>query len=161
MEIAIISDTHDHVEHIKRFVENIKERDITTIIHAGDYCSPFTIPLFAGLKVIGVFGNNDGDHYRLVSKFADIQGEIHNEFYEGIIDGKNLALYHGTQSSITEALILCGKYDLVISGHSHNVVHEKNGKTVSINPGSLHGFDDKPSYAVYDTKSGKIELLNL
>lgn len=161
MEIAILSDTHDHVEHIKLFVNKIKSLQINIILHAGDYCSPFTIPLFDGLDLIGVFGNNDGDHYRLIQKFQDINGEMYNEFHEREIEGRHIALYHGTQPSITEALLLCGKYDLVISGHTHKTVMERHEKTLSVNPGSLHGFGGDPTFAIYDTNSGEVEFMKI
>lgn len=161
MKIAVISDTHDHVEHIKRFVGKTKEMQINTVLHAGDYCSPFTIPLFEGLDLIGVFGNNDGDHFRLIQNFESIGGRIHNEFHELEIEGRHIALYHGTQPAITEALVLCGKYELVISGHTHQAHQETHGKTTSLNPGSLHGFDKKPTFAVYDTHAREVEIFEV
>ncbi|MEX0778646.1 MAG: YfcE family phosphodiesterase [Balneolales bacterium] len=161
MKIAILSDTHDHVEHIKRFVKKIKSMQISTVLHAGDYCSPFTIPLFQGLDLVGVFGNNDGDHFRLIQKFQDINAEIHNELHEREMDGRLIALYHGTQPAITEALVLCGKYDLVVSGHTHKVVQEKHAKTLWLNPGPLHGFGGDATFALYDTASGEADILQI
>ncbi|MEX2404119.1 MAG: YfcE family phosphodiesterase [Balneolales bacterium] len=161
MKIAILSDTHDHVEHIKLFVEKIKSLQITTVLHAGDYCSPFTIPLFTGLNLIGVFGNNDGDHYRLVQKFRDINGEIYNEFHERKFGEKHIALYHGTQPAITEALVQCRKYDLVISGHTHTPIKEYHGKTLSLNPGALHGFGGDAIFAIYDTINGEADFMKI
>ena len=63
MKIAIISDTHDSLEKIKAFLEEIKDKKIDLIIHAGDFCSPYTAFSFQdlGIPIIAVFGNNDGD----------------------------------------------------------------------------------------------------
>ncbi len=158
MLIGIISDSHDHVPNCKKVVEIFKERNIDLVLHAGDYCSPFSVLALDGLKLIGVFGNNDGDHYRIQQKFDEIGGELHNEFYSGNIDDISIAMYHGTQVAITEALVLCGKYDLVISGHTHQTHIENHNKTMHINPGSLNGFDQKASFATFDTQTQVSEI---
>lgn len=161
MKVGVISDTHDHVIHIEQIVLKFKELQIDTLLHAGDYCSPFTIPPFQDFNFIGVFGNNDGDHYRLIQKFREIGGEIHNEFHEMEIDGKKIALYHGTREPIKEALIGCGKYDLVVSGHNHIPVNEMYGNTLSFNPGTAHGFGKRATIGVYDTTTAEAEHIEL
>ncbi len=161
MLIGIISDTHDHVPHITKAVSLFRNREVTHILHAGDFCSPFTVPLFEGYEMDAVFGNNDGDHFRLISKFREHGLNIHNEFYHTEIEGCRIALYHGTQPAITDALTKCGSYDLVISGHTHQVVNEMVGKTRMLNPGSAHGFDSRATVAIYDTGTREPEILVL
>lgn len=161
MKIGIISDTHDHVGNIEKAVQKFTDEGVDTILHAGDYCSPFTVPPFEGFTLIGVFGNNDGDHYRLMHKFRDIGGEIHNEFHELKLGGNHIALYHGTREPIKNALIRCGTYDLVITGHIHTPVNELHGQTLSFNPGSAHGFGGEATIGIYDTDSGKAEHVAL
>lgn len=161
MKLAITSDSHDHVPHILKFVRYCKEHEIATVLHAGDYCSPFAVLPFEGLKLIGVFGNNDGDHYRIIQKFDEIGGDLHNEFHDGDYNEKNIALYHGTQPGITKALVRSGTYDLVISGHTHTPVLKQTGPTLHLNPGSLHGFDAVATFAIYDTETEKAEIVEL
>lgn len=161
MIIGIISDSHDHVEHIKKAVQCFHREQVSLVLHAGDYCSPFTIPPFGGLDLVGVFGNNDGDHFRLQMKFKDIDGNLAGEFYAGDYDGRSIALYHGTQPAITEALESCGKYDLVVSGHTHQKKMIRVGKTLALNPGTAHGFGNESTIAVYDTKSGNARIVNI
>lgn len=161
MIIGIISDTHDHVDHISRAVEVFKREAAMHIIHAGDYCSPFTIPPFQGLNLTGVFGNNDGDHFRLQRKFRDINGLLAGEFFTSDFGGKTIAVYHGTQPAITEALELCGKYDLVISGHTHQKKINRLGKTLVLNPGTAHGFGKEATIALYDTESDEARFVQL
>jgi uncharacterized protein len=55
MLIGICSDTHDHIENIRKAVRFFKEKGVDKVIHSGDYCSPFTIPLFEGLPIEGNF----------------------------------------------------------------------------------------------------------
>jgi hypothetical protein len=60
-----------------------------------------------------------------------------------------------------DALITCGKYDVVLHGHTHTQRHETIGKTIVINPGSVHGFKDTASMAVFDTESKELGFIEL
>lgn len=161
MIIGICSDSHDHVEHIKKAVSFFKEKGVDRVIHAGDYCSPFTIPLFEGLNLHGVFGNNDGDKYLLMKKFDMINATLYGDFFSFEADGVKFAVYHGTYPEITESLELCGKYDVVISGHTHEPKMDTIGNTVSINPGSVNGFDEDAMVATFDTETRKVQFKEL
>ncbi len=161
MLIGICSDTHDHVENIKKAIKLFKEKKPARVVHAGDYCSPFTIPLFDGLPLHGIFGNNDGDKYLLMKKFEEIGAELHGDFYSFEADKLKFAVYHGTHSEITEALETCGNYDVVISGHTHQADVETIGKTISINPGSVNGFDQDAMIAFFDTDTRQVTFAEL
>lgn len=161
MNIGLISDTHDHVPHIKKAVEIFMSRKADLVLHAGDYCSPFTIPPFAGLPLKGVFGNNDGDHYLLMQKFNAINAELAGYFLELEASGRKIAVYHGTAAPITSALHRCGEYDVVVSGHTHEQVQKKIGDTLAVNPGTAHGFDEKASIALLNTDRLGVEFIEL
>lgn len=161
MLIGICSDSHDHVENIEKAVQTFKDLNITKVIHAGDYCSPFTIPLFNGLNLHGIFGNNDGDKFLLMKKFEEIGGTLHGDFFS-FEEGKlNIAVYHGTYPEITESLENCGKYDVVISGHTHQPKVGAAGDTVTINPGSVNGFNQDPMIATLDTETKRVNFIEL
>lgn len=161
MIIGICSDSHDHVENIKKAVSFFKEKEAKWVVHAGDYCSPFTIPLFEGLNLHGIFGNNDGDTYLLMKKFDEINATIHGDFFSFEADGVKFAVYHGTYSEITQSLELCGKYDVVISGHTHEPKMDTIGDTISINPGSINGFDGDAMVALFDTETRTVQFKEL
>lgn len=161
MLIGLISDTHDHVPHIKKAVTEFKSRGVDLVLHAGDYCSPFTIPHFQGLNLKGIFGNNDGDKYLLISKFNEIGAEIAGDFLKMQAGGLLIAVYHGTYAEITDSLCHSGRYDIVVSGHTHEKVNRVIGDTLHINPGTAHGFDDKASIAFLDTETKKVEFIEL
>lgn len=161
MIIGICSDSHDHIEHIKKAVSYFKEKGVERVIHAGDYCSPFTIPLFEGLDLHGIFGNNDGDKYLLMKKFDAINATLYGDFFTFEADGVKFAVYHGTYPEITESLELCGKYDVVISGHTHEPKMDTIGDTISINPGSVNGFDADAMVATFDTETRKVQFKEL
>lgn len=161
MLIGICSDSHDHVEHIKKGVSLFKEKKVVKVIHAGDYCSPFTIPLFKGLPFHGIFGNNDGDKFLLIKKFAEIDAHLHGDFYSFDLDNLKFAVYHGTYPQITESLELSKQFDVVISGHTHEPGVLTIGDTVSINPGSMNGFDGDALVALFDTLTRQVTFKEL
>jgi len=161
MLIGICSDTHDHVEHIKNAATKFKELKVSRVIHAGDYCSPFTIPLFNGLKMDGIFGNNDGDKFLLIKKFDEIGANLHGDFYSFKEEKLKFAVYHGTYPEITESLENCGEYDVVISGHTHEAKVGTAGDTITINPGSVNGFDRDALIAIFDTETKQVKFIEL
>ena len=140
MLIGLISDSHDHVPHIEQAVNIFKQRKVGLVLHAGDYCSPFTIPSFDGLPLKGVFGNNDGDLYLLMKKAKEIGADLLGSFGDLKVDDKRIALYHGTDAPITAALEQSGNFDAVVSGHTHEKKAEQVNGTLAINPGTAHGF---------------------
>lgn len=161
MRIGIISDTHDHVEHINKAVRIFKDENIPLVIHAGDFCSPFAVFPFEGLNLVGVFGNNDGDHFRLINNFGSIDATMAGEFFEFEKEGLKFAVYHGTIQEIKEALVKCGTYDVVISGHTHEKELKQVEKTISINPGTANGFGKAATIAIFDTESKETKFIEL
>ena len=73
MRIGILSDTHDCLEMVDTAVKQLNGERVDLVLHAGDYVSPFVIPRLANLQspMIGVLGNNDGDHHLLSARFAE------------------------------------------------------------------------------------------
>jgi uncharacterized protein len=161
MLIGLISDSHDHVPNIRKAVDYFRQAGIKTVFHAGDYCSPFTIQHFEGLELHGIFGNNDGDKYLLMKKFDEIGAQLHGEFYETQIERLRFALYHGTYPGITSSLAKSGSYDVVVTGHTHTPNLENVGSTLSINPGSVHGFDADAMIATLDTETKMVQFKEL
>jgi hypothetical protein len=139
--IGIISDSHDRITAIQKAVEYLNSKDVELVIHAGDIIAPFTVPEFKKLKakLVAVFGNNDGEKKGLTAKFSEINTTL-DDLAEVNYKGKKIAVYHGTVKAITEALIESGKYDVVITGHTHNAEVRKEGNTLLINPGELCGY---------------------
>lgn len=159
MKIGVLSDTHDQGELIRNAVEHFNKQNVAMVIHCGDWVSPFILHFFQGLQapLRGVFGNNDGDKFRHLAfkhKWA-IDVEYEDRFLEMEIDQRRIAVFHGDYAGIVEALVLCGKYDAVFHGHTHQKVNQYYGKTLSLNPGSLmketsHAVKEA-SIAIYDT----------
>ena len=72
-----------------------------------------------------------------------------------------IAVYHGTVPALTEALVGCGRYDLVVTGHTHKMVNERIGETLLLNPGSAHGFGERATVMVVETTDLEVELVEL
>ena len=168
MLLAVISDTHDHKDNILKAVSIMNERDVDVLIHCGDYVSPFVKRWFDGLNdkikenFFGVFGNNDGERLFLkqnLGQICDIIGmEINKEF-----DGKNVFAAHMPTQETIDALASSGKYDIVLTGHTHNIVNKKcdNGVLV-VNPGEACGYlSGKATFGIIDTEKMEAEIIEI
>jgi uncharacterized protein len=163
MKIGLISDTHDNIQNIQNAITSFIDKHVRIVIHAGDIVSPETVNAFDGMKLIGVLGNNDLEIHGLTNAFDKIGGQLKGEFGEIKQDDLIFALYHGTNSRKKESLIQCGKYDVVICGHTHRTQHKKVGKTLIINPGTANGwfFGYGATAAVFDTLTEELEFIHL
>ncbi len=163
MKIALISDTHDNIDNIRKAVKEFNERRADIVIHAGDFVSPIAIESFAGVKLIGVLGNNDTDVPGLTSAFNKIGGELKGEVFETQYDGMKFAVYHGTNFAKKELLVKSDKYDVFVCGHTHRTLSITFGRTMFINPGTAKGWflGFKATAAIFDTDDRHIEFINL
>jgi putative phosphoesterase len=162
MKIAIISDIHDNVWNLGPALEAINDSE--ALICCGDLCSPFIVDLMAGLfpnEIHIVFGNNDGDQYRITNNAARYEGRvlIRGEFAELELGGKRFAVNHFP--NIARSIAESGDYDVVCYGHNHIYRIENFNSTLFINPGAIMGYDgvnkkEIPStFVVYHTESNE------
>ena len=154
MKIAIVSDSHDHLQQIEKALVLIKEHGCQRILHCGDFVSPFAMRAFckAQIPVDAVFGNNDGDRFalgNLQSVFSHLT--IHGETGFLDLDGFGIAFTH--YPPIAEGLFATRRFDLVCFGHSHTWFEERNGDLRLLNPGEIMGKDGRPSFAIVDTET--------
>ena len=165
MIIGLISDTHDNLTLVEKAVNKINEEKAELVLHAGDYTSPFTIAKFKALdcKLIGVFGNNDGDHELLKKRFNETQNcEIHGMFAEVNANGFKIALHHGEETELQNALVNCGGFDCVISGHTHIPVNKTKDNTLVVCPGEVCGYlYGKPTLGLLDTTKREAKIVQI
>lgn len=159
MLIGIISDTHDHMENIRKAVKILKEQGVKILIHAGDFVSPFTWRAFKDFEgeIYGVFGNNDGDRVLLKKMYGDrIQKQIRT--FE--IEGKKIALMHEPQ--MIEELALSDNFDLIVYGHMHEVDIRTINKTLIVNPGEACGWlYGEATFVIVDLTDLNTEIIKL
>jgi len=165
MLIGLISDTHDNLPQIEKAITHLNTAGVQIVLHAGDYCSPFTITKFKALncRLIGVFGNNDGDQELLKNRFNETQNcKIQGRFTQITVEGYKIALLHGDEPELLLALIYSQSFNAVIHGHTHNRNIEQRGSTLIINPGELCGYlTGKATLAILDTEKNKAHIIEL
>jgi putative phosphoesterase len=164
LKIAVLSDVHDHVWNLRAALGAVRDAD--ALVFCGDFCSPFVVPLLAeGFSgpIHAVFGNNDGDLFRIAqnaSRFDHVQ--LHAELFAGELGGRRVAVNHYPEIAL--GLAAAGRFDLVCYGHNHRFAVEGRGSVLTVNPGTLLGYDpaerrDVPAtFALYDAASGQAEL---
>jgi hypothetical protein len=165
MLVGLISDTHDRLPMVEKAVKRLNEENVGLVLHAGDYVAPFVIPKFKDLKarLIGVFGNNDGDHELLKKRFSEHENlEMHGNFAEVMVDGVKIALLHGDEEELLKALVEGGSFDVVVHGHAHKAEVYRKGKTLVVNPGEVCGYlSGKSTVALFDTVKRDVRLVDL
>ena len=165
MLIGAISDTHDNLPMVEKAVRRLNDEKVELVLHAGDYVAPFVIPYFKALnaKLIGVFGNNDGDHELLKKRFSETENcEIRGRFAEVDVEGFKIALLHGDEAELLNALINHGGFDAVVHGHAHATVTRRNETTLIVNPGEVCGYlTGKATLALLDTVKREARIIKL
>jgi putative phosphoesterase len=137
MRIGILSDTHDNIEAVEWIVKEFNARQVDFIIHAGDYCAPFSLRPFSKLTCdwLGVLGNNDGETEGLAT------------VSEGRIKPGNAVFERGNKrilvdhiNPLRDALAKSGQFDLLVFGHTHIPEVYRLGKCLCVNPGEVCGY---------------------
>ena len=163
MKIGILSDSHDHLDNVQKAIDLFQEKGVSVIIHAGDIVSPQVLNPFkdCGMKLEGIFGNNDGEKLGLAKRFDKVGGTLHGDFADVEAGGLRFGVYHGTSHALLVSVIASGIYDVVVSGHTHKSVNRHEGRTLVLNPGSVHGFRQPGTVMLFDTGSRQAELVEL
>ncbi len=163
-KVGIMADTHDRLQMIDKAVEALNGEEVDLVLHAGDYVAPFAVSHLKPLKakLIGVFGNNDGDKNLLRKKFNEIGAKIYGKFAEITADSLKIAMIHGEEEALLKALVSSNYYDVVIHGHTHKAETYTVGKTLVINPGEVCGYlTGKSTIAILDLKQLKAKIISL
>jgi putative phosphoesterase len=165
MLVGLMSDTHDNLPLIDKAIAKMNEAKAALVLHAGDYVAPFVIPRFGELRsrLIGVFGNNDGDREHLKERFSENPNlEIRGSFAEVAVEGTRIALLHGSDQELLKSLIAGENYDFIVHGHSHSMETYRKGKMLVVNPGEVCGYlTGKATVAVLDTVKREATIFNL
>jgi putative phosphoesterase len=155
-KIAVISDSHDHVQTLELVLKLANEAGAQALLHCGDLCAPFMLNLmaerFSG-PIHVVFGNNDGDG-RLLQTIAGKHAHVtlHGIYCELGIGGRQIAMIHYPEPA--RRIAQSGAFDLVCYGHDHLKYLEQIGQAWLLNPGELMGFKAAPTWALYDAGLG-------
>lgn len=145
MKILIVSDTHRRNDNYIKVLERVAPVDM--VIHCGDIeGSEYLIAQSAGCPVQMVVGNNDF--------FSDLPRE--KEFMVGkykvwLTHGHNYLVSMGNANIKREARMR--GVDIVMYGHTHKPMVDREGNLTAVNPGSLtypRQEGRKPSFVIMD-----------
>lgn len=165
MRIGLMSDTHDRLPMVEKAVSRMNGEKVELVLHAGDYVAPFVIPKLKELraKLIGVFGNNDGDRELLRKRFAEHgEMELHGNFAEVQVGNIKIALLHGHEDELLRALINSQSFNVVVYGHTHKAEVYRTGKTLIVNPGEVCGYiTGNSTVAILDTDKLEAKIVEL
>lgn len=158
MKIGIISDIHDNLANLDKFLEFARINNLAEIICLGDVTDEETIRHLA-LNFKGrinlIRGNMD--IYE-----AEILKELNNVNYLGrygsfLAEGSRVGLIH-EPDFYNELLKGQKDFNYIFYGHTHKPWVEKKAGAIMANPGTLGGVFQKACFAVWDTESGNLEL---
>lgn len=162
MRIGVVADTHDRVPAIADLLQRFSDKGVSMVMHAGDYCSPFSLAPFhqRGMALLGVFGRNDGDRETLAAYAARGMGtEIYESPHSFDVAGKQILLVHDI-AEVSPRSIEAHHY--VLHGSSHLQSEKKVGSTIVINPGEACGWiHGKCTAMILNTDSGEVENITL
>ncbi len=158
MKVAIISDSHDNIENIEKFLQQVKESKIEKIICLGDVAKIETLKFlsdnFLG-EIFLVRGN--ADLYE-TSKTTTLQNIRYLDEVASVeIEGVKTCFVHESEK-IKRYNLLEKAPDFIFYGHSHKPWLEKQEKTIIANPGTLGGINFQASYAILNTINKNLEL---
>lgn len=159
MKVGVISDTHDRLPTFRRAVALFKRLRVGAVLHAGDYVAPFAAKLIApdelGVPLHCVYGNNDGERKGLKAVLPDIvDGPLSVQ-----IGGRTIVMHHFIDWLKPQDYAAA---DIVITGHTHQVVNEVKGGKLFLNPGECCGWlTDRCTIALLDLETLKAEIVEV
>lgn len=165
MKIAILSDSHDHLDNLTQALERINALGADALLFCGDFCAP---PVAAALvtfpkEIHIVLGNNDGDRLNIARRvLGHDHVTLHGEHAELILDGKRIGMTH--YPFYADKMAKSGDFDLVCFGHDHKARIENYDACLAVNPGALNNMmtgGEKASFALYDTQTHSATLYTL
>ncbi len=157
MRIGVICDTHDRLPSLDRGLAVFQERGVEMVVHAGDLVAPFAARRLLAwrgpLRVI--FGNNDGERKGLKDVLPQIQdGPLWVE-----AGGKRILVHHFVdwckRADVARA-------DVIITGHTHEVINEQRDGKLFLNPGECCGWvNGRCTVAVLETDLPSAEIIEV
>ena len=168
MRIGIVADVHDALSNLRAALHALRDTD--ALLVAGDLCSPFVLPILAGGFAHGdvhiVFGNNDGDRFRMERVAANLANvHLHGEAWTGELGGRTIAMNHFPAVAVT---MDPARFHLIVFGHDHRLRTERTeAGGWLLDPGSLLGYDPaerqdvSPTFLIYDTESDEVQSLEI
>ena len=163
MIIGLMADSHDRVPAIRELLERMVERGVGMVLHAGDYCSPFSLAPFLELNIpfAGVFGRNDGDREGLRAFAAKGVGiELYESPHSLEVGDRRILLVHDLGEVSDRSL---ESHQFIVHGFTHaQGMREMDTGAIIVNPGEACGWlHGTPAAAVLDLETKTIDFISL
>jgi uncharacterized protein len=157
MRIGVFSDTHDRLPAIDGAIALFRREAVEAVIHAGDLVAPFaarrlltwTGPLYV------IYGNNDGEREGLKRMLPQIQdGPLWMD-----AGGRRILIHHYADWCSPADV---ARADVIITGHTHEVVNEVRDGKLMLNPGECCGWlTGRCTVALLDTERRSAEIIEV
>jgi len=154
--IGVISDTHDHLDNVRKAVALFNRLKPDRVVHCGDFVARFVLREMSGLQmpVSAVYGNCDGDRPALHQGAAELGFGLHDGPYEFDLGGKRIVVSHRPLTPPPDC-------DFYLHGHTHKLRHE-GSRPVIVNPGEACGWlSGRATAALLDTETSEVEFFDL
>lgn len=152
MKVLIVSDTHRKNENYFKALDRVRP---DLVIHCGDAeGSEYALENAADCPVRIVLGNNDFFSY--LPRELDL--EI-GSFKVWVTHGHNYYVSMGNEAIKREAVVRGA--DIVVYGHTHKPVVDRDGRVIAVNPGSLsypRQEGRRPSYVIMEVEDGQAQF---
>ncbi|MCH7808457.1 MAG: metallophosphoesterase [Planctomycetes bacterium] len=157
MLVGVISDTHDRLPRIDAALALFASKKVEAIIHPGDFVAPFAIGRllrFSG-PIFATYGNNDGERAGLKKGLPQL---VDGPLFVAL-GGRTILVHHFIdwcdQDDIERA-------DVVVTGHTHEVVNRVEDGRLFLNPGECCGWvNGRCTVAILDTQGPWAEICEL
>ena len=132
---------------------------VDAVFHAGDYVAPFAARLIGPealpIPLHCVYGNNDGEQAGLKRVLPGIvSGPL-----KVVLAGRTIVMHHFVDRLTPTDTAAA---DVVITGHTHQVVNEQRDGKLFLNPGECCGWvHDQPTVAVLDLATLKADIVEV
>ncbi len=157
MLVGVISDTHDRLPCIDRAMGLFRRRGVEVVIHSGDLVAPFAARRLLEWKgpLHVTYGNNDGERVGLKAVLPQIvDGPLFVE-----LGDRRILVHHFIEWCKPGDIEIA---DIVVTGHTHEVVNRTDGGTLFLNPGEACGWvNGRCTVAVLDTIGLSAEICEL
>jgi putative phosphoesterase len=166
MKIGILSDTHGSRSATAQAAAVFLSHGVGAVFHCGDIGGMDVMTELAGamepehIPVHAVFGNVDVHSSDWKFFPSNIGVEMHGRFGDIHCAGRRIALMHSDDRHLFNKTVAGGEYDLVLTGHSHEVHDYTRGRTRCINPGTA-GRGAPNTCAVLNLEDGRLDVIDL
>ena len=138
MRIGVVSDTHNNLSNVACIVELFNDAGVERVVHTGDITQAKTLDALAGLRapLVGVYGNNDVEREALDAAAARHGFEFTDPPLRLTWASRRIVVVHDPLELDPE---LRTGHDVVLFGHIHSRVIEREGGRLCFNPGECAG----------------------